>query len=57
MTVKEFCSKYEMKYQTVYKRIKNNRNKVLDGHITKEKGRSMEIDEYAEIFSRAYPSR
>ena len=53
MTVKEFCDKYGMKYQTVYKRIKNNRNKALDGHITKEKGRSMEIDEYAENFLKS----
>ena len=53
MTVKEFCSKYGMKYQTVYKRIKNNRNKALDGHITKENGRSMELDEYAENFLKS----
>ena len=53
MTVREFCSKYGMKYQTVYKRIKNNRNKALDGHITKEKGRSIELDEYAENFLKS----
>ena len=53
MTVKEFCYKYGMKYQTVYKRIKNNRNKALDGHITKEKGGGMELDEYAENFLKS----
>lgn len=55
MTVKEFCSKYGMKYQTVYKRIKNNKNKSLDGHIKKEKGKSLELDEFAENFLKSIP--
>ena len=57
MTVKEFCQKYGAKYQTVYKRIKNHKTKTLYGHIFKEKGKSMELDEYAEEFLKGIPAR
>lgn len=50
MTVKELCDEYGLKFQTVYKKIKNHRNKELDGHITKIKGASLELDELAVDF-------
>lgn len=46
MTVKELCKEYGLKFQTVYKKIKNHQ-KELDGHITKVKGKSLELDEFA----------
>lgn len=50
MTVKELCAEYDLKFQTVYKKIKNHCNKELDGHITKVKGKSLELDEFAVNF-------
>ena len=50
MTVKELCKEYGLKFQTVYKKIKNHCNKELDGHITKVKGKSLELDEFAVNF-------
>ena len=49
MTVKELCTKYGLKFQTVYKKIKNHQSK-LDGHITKVRGASLELDEFAVDF-------
>lgn len=49
MTVKELCVEYGLKFQTVYKKIKNHQ-KELDGHITKIKGASLELDEFAVNF-------
>lgn len=50
MTVKEFCKKYDLKFQTVYKKIKNHKYKELAGHITKTKGASLELDDFAVDF-------
>ena len=50
MTVKEFCKKYNLKYQTVYKKIAHHKNKELAGHVTKIKGESIDLDDYAVDF-------
>lgn len=47
MTVKELCSKYDLKFQTVYKKITHHKDKELAGHITKVKGESLELDDFA----------
>lgn len=49
MTVKELCDEYGLKFQTVYKKIKNHQSE-LDGHITKVRGASLELDEFAVDF-------
>lgn len=49
MTVKELCAEHGLKFQTVYKKIKNHQSE-LDGHITKVKGASLELDEFAVDF-------
>lgn len=43
MTVKEFCEKYKISHQAVYKKIGRNRDK-LKGHIFKSKGKIYELD-------------
>lgn len=50
MTVKELCSNYDLKFQTVYKKISHHRDKELAGHITKDKGESLELDDFAVDF-------
>lgn len=50
MTVKEFCKANGLKYQTVYKKIAHHKNKELAGHITKFKGESIDLDDYAADF-------
>ncbi len=50
MTVKEFCKKYNIAFQTVYKKIKRHKNKELAEHITKNKGSPVELDDYAVDF-------
>lgn len=47
MTVKGLCSKYGLKFQTVYKKIAHHKDKELAGHITKVKGESIELDDFA----------
>lgn len=47
MTVKELCSNYDLKFQTVYKKITHHKDKELAGHITKVKGESLELDDFA----------
>ena len=47
MTVKEFCSNYDLKFQTVYKKITHHKDNELAGHITKVKGESLELDDFA----------
>lgn len=47
MTVKELCSNYDLKFQTVYKKISHHKDKELAGHITKVKGESLELDDFA----------
>ena len=47
MTVKELCSNYDLKFQTVYKKISHHRDKELAGHITKDNGESLELDDFA----------
>lgn len=49
MTVKELCDEYGLKFQTVYKKIKNHQSE-LDRHIIKVKGASLELDEFAVDF-------
>ena len=39
-----------MKFQTVYKKITHHKDKELAGHITKVKGESLELDEFAVDF-------
>ena len=50
MTVKNFCKEYGLKYQTVYKKIAHHKNKELAGHITKAKGESVDLDDFAVDF-------
>ena len=50
MTVKELCSNYDLKFQTVYKKISHHKDKELAGHITKVKGESLELDDFAVDF-------
>lgn len=50
MTIKEYCEKYDQKFQTVYKKISHHRDKELAGHITKAKGESLELDDFAVDF-------
>ena len=47
MTVKELCINYDLKFQTVYKKISHHRDKELAEHITKVKGESLELDDFA----------
>lgn len=50
MTVKSLCDKYSLKFQTVYKKITHHKDKELAGHITKVKGESLELDDFAVDF-------
>ena len=50
MTVKALCEKYALKFQTVYKKISHHKDKELAGHITKAKGESLELDDFAVDF-------
>ena len=47
MTIKEYCEKYDQKFQTVYKKITHHKDKEFAGHITKVKGESLELDDFA----------
>ena len=47
MTVKALCEKYGLKFQTVYKKITHHKDNELAGHITKVKGESLELDDFA----------
>ena len=47
MTIKEYCEKYNQKFQTVYKKISHHEHTELDGHVIRSKGKSMEIDDFA----------
>ena len=50
MTVKALCEKYSLKFQTVYKKITHHKDNELAGHITKVKGGSLELDDFAVDF-------
>ena len=50
MTVKALYEKYSLKFQTVYKKISHHKDKELAGHITKVKGESLELDDFAVDF-------
>lgn len=50
MTIKEFCEKYDQRFQTVYKKIAHHKNSELEGHVIRSKGKSMEIDNFAVDF-------
>lgn len=50
MTVKSLCEKYDLKFQTVYKKITHHKDKELAEHITKVKGESLELDDFAVDF-------
>ena len=50
MKVKALCEKYALKFQTVYKKITHHKDKELAGHITKVKGESLELDDFAVDF-------
>ena len=47
MTVKSLCSNYDLKFQTVYKKITHHKDNELAAHITKVKGESLELDYFA----------
>ena len=47
MTVKALCEKYSPKFQAVYKKITHHKDNELAGHITKVKGESLELDDFA----------
>ena len=50
MTIKEYCEKYDQKFQTVYKKIAHHKHSKLEGHVIQSKGKSMEIDDFAVDF-------
>ena len=50
MTIKEYCEKYDQKFQTVYKKIAHHKHSELEGHVILRKGKSMEIDDFAVDF-------
>ncbi len=50
MTIKEYCEKYDQKFQTVYKKIAHHKHSELEGHVILSKGKSMEIDDFAVNF-------
>lgn len=50
MTIKEYCKKYDQKFQTVYKKIAHHKHSELEGHVNLSKGKSMEIDDFAVDF-------
>ena len=50
MTIKEYCEKYDQKFQTVYKKITHHKHSELEGHVICSKGKSMEIDDFAVDF-------
>ena len=50
MTIKEYCEKYDQKFQTVYKKIAHHKHSELEGHVTLSKDKSMEIDDFAVDF-------
>ena len=50
MTIKEYCEKYDQKFQTVYKKIAHHKISELEGHVIRSKGKSMEIDDFAVDF-------
>ena len=50
MTIKEYCEKYDQKFQTVYKKISHHKHSELEGHVTLSKGKSIEIDDFAVDF-------
>lgn len=47
MTIKDYCQKYDQKFQTVYKKIAHHEHSELEGHVVRSKGKSMEIDDFA----------
>lgn len=50
MTIKEYCEKYDQKFQTVYKKIAHHKHSELEGNVILSKGKSMEIDDFAVDF-------
>ena len=50
MTIKEYCEKYNQKFQTVYKKIAHHKHSKLEDHVIRSKGKSMEIDDFAVDF-------
>lgn len=50
MTIKEYCKKFDQKFQTVYKKIAHHKHSELEGHVTLSKGKIMEIDDFAVDF-------
>ncbi len=49
MRISEFCEKFKMSHQVVYKKIKSHKTE-LDGHITKDKGNVLDLDPFAVNF-------
>ncbi len=47
VSVREFCARYDVSHQSVYKKISRNKNQ-LEGHIYKES--CFMLDDYAENF-------
>lgn len=49
MRISEFCKKFKVSHQAVYKKIKKHKTE-LDGHITKDKGNVLDLDPFAVNF-------
>ena len=59
MKISEFCKLYGISPQAVYAKIKRCESKpdnILDGHVKKIKGKSMEIDDFAAEYLRPKPA-
>ena len=59
MKISEFCKLYGISPQAVYAKIKRCESKpdnILDGHVKKIKGKSMEIDDFAAKYLRPKPA-
>ena len=52
MKVKDFCKLYNITQSAVYAKIKKHRNDILEGHVTKQIGSSIELDETAVEYLR-----
>ena len=46
MRISTFCEKYKISRQAVYKKIRNH-EKTFSGHIQKDKGNVLDLDDYA----------
>ena len=52
MKVKDYCKLYNITQSAVHAKIKKHRNDILEGHVTKQIGSSIELDETAVEYLR-----